>query len=85
MAFAKLMTNLLPQYYQFLQGEAKRQKRTMRQIVEEALALYRREKKKEFIREGYRRMGQDKEYLAENLAMAEEGMSYYLKDIGNEI
>lgn len=84
MAVAKLMTNLLPQYFSFLHEEAKRQKKTMRQVLEEALALYRREKKKALIRAQYEKMGQDEEYQKEMSEMAEEGMSYYLQDIDQD-
>ncbi len=80
---AKLMTNLLPEYFHFLKTESKRQRKTMRQILEEAIAIYKREKKKAYLIAGYEKMAQDKEFLAENLAMAEEGMSYYLSDLEN--
>lgn len=81
MALAKLMTNLMPQYYDFLKKEAKRRGKTMREILEEAIRLYKREKKKEEIRKGYDGMENDKEYLEEMRAMAEMGMEYYLKDL----
>lgn len=81
MAAVKFMTNLLPQYYNFLKAEAKRRKKTMREILEEAISIYRREIKKEKIRQDCARMSKDKEYLDEMVQMAEEGMEYYLKDI----
>ena len=40
MAFMKLMTNILPAYYTFLEKEAKRHHKSKRQIIEEAIALY---------------------------------------------
>ena len=81
MAYAKLMTHLLPQNYNFLHQESRRQKRTIRDILEEAIALYRKEKKKELIRRAYVAMAEDKEYLQESLSLAEEGMAYFLKDL----
>jgi len=70
------MTTLLPQYYSFLKAEAKRRKRTMREILEEALVLYRKEKRMECIRLDCLKMAGDHEYLQEMADMAEMGMEY---------
>ncbi len=83
MATAKLMTNLLPAYYSFLQKEQKDSGKTKREIIEEALALYMRAKKKREIENAYKAMAEDKEYLEEMREMAEMGMEYYLIDIDN--
>jgi CRISPR/Cas system-associated protein Csm6 len=82
-ATAKLMTNILPQYYVFLEEESERAKKTKREIIEEALALYKREEKKKEIINAYKKMADDKEYLEEMHEMAEMGMEYFLTDIDN--
>ena len=83
MAPAKLMTNIRPAYYSFLEREAKRSRKTKRELIEEALDLYMRELKRQEIIRGYEGLEQDHEYLKEMKEMAELGMEYYLTDIDN--
>lgn len=75
------MTNLLPDLYAFIKHEAKVQKKTMREILEEAISVYKREKKKEWIIKGYEGMENDQEYHKEMKKTAEMGMEYFLQDI----
>ncbi len=81
MASMKLMTNILPSYYSFIDKEAKRQHRTKRDIIEEAIGMYMRQRKKEEIVKSYEAMSKDSEYLDEMTRLAEEGMEYFLTDI----
>lgn len=81
MASAQLMTNILPSYYQFLEKESKRSHKTKREIIESALKLYIKEKKKESIEKAYQAMAEDEEYLSEMNETAELGISYFLIDI----
>ena len=80
---AKLMTNIRPSYYAFLEKEVKRSHKTKRQLIEEALDLYMRELKRQAIIEAYKGMEHDEEYKKESVEMAEWGMRYFLKDIDN--
>ncbi|MDP3975415.1 MAG: hypothetical protein Q8P95_00705 [bacterium] len=83
MALAKLMTNLFPEYYTYIRSEAKAQKKTLRQIIEEAIQVYKREKRKEQIRRDCARMAEDVEYLKESVELAEMGMVEYAKILEN--
>jgi hypothetical protein len=83
MANAKLMTNILPRYYDFIDRVSRQQGKTKREIIEAALALYMRELRKQKISQAYDAMEKDKEYLNEMREMAELGMEYYLTDIDN--
>lgn len=83
MAPVKLMTNILPAYYAFIEAEAKREKKTKRQVIEEAIQFYMREKKRQHLRKAYEAMANDEEYLKEQVEIAEWGMQYYLTDIDN--
>ncbi len=83
MPVAKLMTNLQPAYYSFLEKETKRSHKTKRQLIEEALDLYIRELKRQAIIKGYEGLEHDYEYHKEMKEMAELGMEYYLTDIDN--
>ena len=77
----KLMTNLLPDLYAFIKHEAKVQKKTMREIIEEAISVYKREKRKEKMRQDSQRLAQDQEYLRESVELAEMGMEDYFNII----
>jgi len=84
MPLAKLMTNILPRYYQFIEMWAKETKRSKRAIVEEALQVYMREIKREKILKQYQAMQNDEAYQKEMVEMANLGMDYYLKDIDGD-
>ena len=77
----KFMTTLMPQYYTFLKDESKLREKSMREIIEEAIVLYKREKRRKMIARQYEGMENDKEYLDEMVEMAEWGMAHYLEDI----
>lgn len=79
-----LMTNLLPIYSNFLKDQSKRTKKTKRQILEEAIALYMKEIKRRALMAQYQKMGQDEDYQNELVEGAEIGMDYFLMDIDNE-
>ncbi len=79
----KLMTNIKPDYYAFIEREAKKQSKTKRAILEEAIKIYMREIKKEKMIAAYKKMAEDKGYLEEQKEMAEWGMDYFLIDIDN--
>ena len=81
MTAAKLMTNLLPSYYDFIEKEARQKKKSKRQIIETAIALYMRESEKQRLLSAYKSMGEDKEYQKEMKEDAELGMGYYLNDL----
>jgi len=81
MPAVKLMTNLLPDLYAYVKEEARAQKKSMRAIIEEAILVYRKEKKKARIIKDCERLAEDKEYLEEMVETAELGMEYYLQDI----
>ena len=83
MRLAKLMTNILPFYSIFLEEEARETRRTKREIIEAAIAMYIKEKKKRAIINAYRKMSKDKGYLLESVSTAEIGMDYFLTDINN--
>lgn len=78
---AKLMTNILPQYYAFIENEAQESNRSKREIIEEAIQLYMRESKKRKIMAQYAGMAQDEEYKNELLEGANLGMEYFLSDL----
>lgn len=83
MAPVKLMTNILPAYYSFIEQVAKSENKTKREVIEEAMEFYIREKKRQKIRQAYKAMENDEEYLKEQVETAEWGMAYYLQDIDN--
>ncbi|MFH0820287.1 MAG: hypothetical protein V1908_00785 [Candidatus Peregrinibacteria bacterium] len=83
MPTAKLMTNIRPSYYAFLEREVERSHKTKRQLIKEALDLYMRELKRQAIIEGYKGMEHDEEYKKEMRETAEWGMQYFLTDIDN--
>lgn len=78
---AKLMTNIAPNYYAFIEKEAKQQNRSKRDIIEEAIKLYMKKKWRDEVFESYKGMENDEEYKKEMVELAEEGMEYFLKDI----
>ena len=84
MTTAKLMTNILAPYYSFIEKEAKRSKRSKREVIEEAIALYIKEVKRQKIMEEYKSMEKDEDYLNEMVESAEIGMDYYLNDIDED-
>lgn len=77
MALSKLMTNLMPEYYAFVRAEAKAEKKTIRQILEDAIRLYQKEKRKKRIIQDCERLANDTEYLEEMRKSAEMGMVDY--------
>ena len=81
MQLAKLMTNILPIYYQFIETQARKEKSSKRDVVERAIALYMAEEQKKSIWNQYEKMSEDKAYQKEMRHMAKMGMNYYLKDI----
>ena len=78
---AKLMTNILPSYYAFIEKEAKKHNKAKRDILEEAIRFYMKEKLKEELTASYQQMAKDQEYLDEMTKTAEIGMDYFLRDI----
>ncbi len=80
MAVAKLMTNILPEFYNFLEKEGSRLNKTKREIIEEALQLYIKNRKKKLIEKHYKAMFEDIVYLEELRTDAESGMEYFLED-----
>ena len=65
MSYTKLMTNIFTPYYSFINKEAKRQNKTKRDIIEDAIKSYMHERKKEQIKKSYKAMSEDTEYLNE--------------------
>ena len=76
----KLMTNILPSYYSFIEKEAKRSHKSKREVVEKAIALYIKEMKKKQILSQYKAMGKDEEYRNELTEDAELGIEYFLTE-----
>jgi len=64
-AVAKIMTNINPKYYEFLESYSKKNKVTKKQIIEAALDKYIKFLKEEKIKKEYELMAEDKEYLDE--------------------
>ena len=64
-AVAKVMTNINPRYYEFLEFYSKKNKVTKKQIIEAALDKYIKFLKEEKIKKEYESMGRDKKYLDE--------------------
>jgi hypothetical protein len=83
MSTAKLMTNILPDYYNFIEKEAKRSQRSKREVVEEAVSLLMKQQAREGLMAQYAEMADDKEYQKEMSEMAEIGMETYLNDLEN--
>lgn len=81
MQLAKLMTNILPFYYSFIEKQAKKEKSSKRDIIEKAIVLYMKEEQKKAVWNQYEKMSADKDYQKEMGNMANMGMSYYLKDL----
>jgi hypothetical protein len=84
MQTAKLMTNILFSYYTFIDTTAKKEGKTKRQILEEAIKLYITEKKKKEIEEAYKRMAEDKEELQLQKELAAEGMEDFWNIINRD-
>ena len=74
------MTNILPQYYDFLEQESSRSKKSKRDIIEEALSLYIRELKKQSVMNQYKKLAGDVDYQSELNESAELGIEYYLSE-----
>lgn len=83
MQTAKLMTNIMPQLYSFIEKEAKRSKRSKREVVEEAVELLMKKILKDHIMEQYASIENDIEYQNEMREMAEMGMGTYLEELDN--
>lgn len=83
MQSAKLMTNILPQYYSFIENEAKRSKRSKREIIEEAISIYMKELKRRKVMSQYEAMTGDEEYQNELVETANLGIEYYLSELEN--
>ena len=84
MQTAKLMTNILPQLYTFIEQEAKSSKRSKREIIEEAIFFYIKEKQKKDLFKAYEAMANDTEYKQEMQDLSEVGMDYYLNDLESD-
>jgi hypothetical protein len=80
-----IMTNIGNSYYVFIHKTAEKEGKTKRSILEEALTLYMQQKEKKAYRkemeEGYKKLGEDKEYLEEMRKTAEIGMDAYWETI----
>ena len=84
MQLAKLMTNITPQYYSFIEKEAERSNRSKREIIEEAIGFYIKELKKKRVMAQYKALSDDQEYQNELVENAELGMEYYLSELEND-
>ena len=61
----KLLTNIDIFYYNFISDESKKNKTTKRSIIEKAISLYIQEQNKKKIKDSYKEMWKDEQYLNE--------------------
>lgn len=78
MMTSRLMTTINTEYYNFIEKESQNLSITKRTILEKALELYIKEKKRKDLASAYAVMESDTEYRREQQEMAEEGMDLYL-------
>lgn len=66
---------------EWVEERAKKEKKTKRSVLEEAVDYYKHTVKKKEIEKGYERMAKDKEYMKEMVEMAEEDMTSYSQQL----